>query len=112
MHVGGPFGLPVPDYLPMPHAQRVVQILVGKTAIGPGLHLVLGTQPPTHVLLHHFVDSDHGPQTEVVDPAIQLLVERPDFRVGVPLARLPIRYLAKLAAQLPDLFQRGSSHPL
>src|SRR5208283_1720824 len=93
-------------------AQRVVQDLVRKTAICPGSNLVLVTQPPTqpttHVLLHHFVDSDHGPQTEVVSPTIQLLVEYPDFLHGIPLARSPIRYFANLTAQLPDLFQRGS----
>src|SRR5208283_975514 len=150
MRVSGPFGMPVPEYLPLPRlhlpliepdlqisrirltdknscsrprpavllrtelnqTQRVFQDLVGKTAIGFGPHFVLVTQPPTqpttHVLLHHFVDPDHGPQTEVVGPTIQLLVECPDFLHGIPLARSPIRYFANLTAQLPDLFQRGS----
>ena len=85
MRVTGPFGVPVPEYRPVPRfhfpliepdvqisrirlsdkssrvrsrqavrlrfqlnqTQRVVQVLGGKTAIGPGPNLMLETQPLT-----------------------------------------------------------------
>ena len=54
-------------------AKLVVEILVRKACILSTPHLVLVTEPPAEpaacVLLHHFIDSDHGPQTEVVRPA-------------------------------------------
>src|SRR5262249_5595285 len=60
------------------------------------------------MLLYEPVDLDHRTQTEIVGPTIQLLVQLPNFLRGRPVARSPIRYLANLPAQLPDLFQRGT----